>query len=83
MRFSPEVKSLKLRSVFFVVLVIFALVAAPVSADGDSSKGKGPGGAGAPGQSDDGSRPGNGYGDQNHDHYGPPGQVQVDWLPCI
>jgi hypothetical protein len=74
---------LKMRSVLFLVLVIFALVASPISAEGGNSQGRGPGSAGAPGQSDDGSRPGNGYGDQNHDHYGPPGQVLVDWLPCI
>lgn len=75
----------KLRSVLLLVLVIFALITAPISAESDDSHGCGPDGADAPGQSDDGSRPGYGHGDENHDHYGPPGQedVQVDWIPFI
>jgi hypothetical protein len=62
--------------------VIFALIAMPISAKSDNSQGNGPDGEGAPGQSDDGSRPGNGYGDENHENDGPPGHG-VDWLPCI
>jgi len=53
----------------------------PISAEGDDSQGNGPDGAGAPGQSDEGVRPGYGNGDENHDHYGPPGHGDVNWLP--
>ena len=74
--------STKLRSILLLVLVIFALSAAQISAESDDSQANGPGGIGAPGQSEDGSRPGYGNGDENHDHYGPPGHG-VDWLPCI
>lgn len=76
---------MKLIGILLLFLVIFALIAMPVSAKSENSQGNGPVGDGAPGQSDDDSRPGNGHGDENHEHTGPPGQddVQVEWLPCI
>lgn|GEM_PF-2310170 len=72
----------KLSCILLLVLVIFALVATPISAKSDDSQGNGPGGVGAPEQSDDGNGPGYGNGDDSHDHYDPPGHG-VDWLPCI
>jgi hypothetical protein len=82
---SAEVICMKLRNILVLFLVIFALIAMPISAKSENSQGNGPAGEGAPGQSDDGSRPGNGYGDENHEHDGPPGHDddQVDWLPEI
>jgi hypothetical protein len=70
---------MKLRQVLFLVLVIFALVANPASAKSDNAQGNGPDGNGPPGQmpKDDEQRPGNGYGDENHIHTGPPGQSEA------
>jgi hypothetical protein len=75
---------MKLGQVLVLAMVIFAMVAMPVSAKSDNANDEAPGqensNPDAPGQGDDDKRPGNGgnadkeNGDKNHEHTGAPGQ---------